>query len=197
MPRTKTPDGKRVGWSVKLSQPKSDAADALRGSTQRALWLESLIDQALAGGNGHAAATRAQEPPEARAEPAVPPRVPAEAHTPARTSARRAPKASGPVDEAAGLRADAAALSARAEATRALAEASGGALRVASDLPRRPLPETSPGTAVFMEPGSDAPVIPYESPDVPDHSGKKTRAATVCTHFVPRGTKCKICGPKP
>ena len=50
MGRTKTPDGKREGWSVKLSKPKSDAADAMRGTMLRAHWLESLIDAALANG---------------------------------------------------------------------------------------------------------------------------------------------------
>jgi hypothetical protein len=52
MGRTPTPDGKRNGWSVKLSDAKSGRADELRGAVPRALWLEALIDAAIASAGG-------------------------------------------------------------------------------------------------------------------------------------------------
>ena len=65
MARTKTLDGKRNGWSVKLSDAKSDRADELRGDTPRALWLESLVDAAIAsaGGMPPVAPERKRKPP--------------------------------------------------------------------------------------------------------------------------------------
>jgi hypothetical protein len=74
------------------------------------------------------------------------------------------------------------------------AEAIGAPLKMASELPS-PIPDATPGTAKFLEPGSDAPVIPYEAPEVPDHGAKRGRSQGGCGHYVPAGTKCKICKP--
>ena len=71
MGRTKTPDGKREGWSVKLSKPKSDAADAMRGTMLRAHWLESLIDAALANGGTPPAPVTPEVSPERTRKPAA------------------------------------------------------------------------------------------------------------------------------
>lgn len=64
------------------------------------------------------------------------------------------------------------------------ASAAGAPLVAAKDLPR-------PGAAVFQEPGAQA--VAVDVPEVPDHSGKRSRARAKCTHYVPAGTKCKIC----
>ena len=52
MSRPKTPDGKRVSLSVKVSEPKAQAVDARRGMLGRAAYLESLIDADLNGFTG-------------------------------------------------------------------------------------------------------------------------------------------------
>ena len=66
-------------------------------------------------------------------------------------------------------------------AAHALAEAAGAPLKAASGL-APPVPETSPGTAVFTEPGG-APVVTYEVPPV----------QRACPHKINRGAYCKIC----
>ena len=128
MGRTLTPDGKRNPWSVKLSDAKSAAADSMRGTTPRALWLESLIDAALAGrpldiGGVRITVTADERIPEgvivargsdgpvaARTEP------PASAPEPARKRQRK----TAPPD--------------RVEAAKAAAEAAGAPLVPASEL---------------------------------------------------------------
>lgn len=50
----------------------------------------------------------------------------------------------------------------------------------------------NPGTAVFMEPGS-APVVGYESPEVPPPGRKRGRAGKECPHRLAPGAWCKTC----
>jgi hypothetical protein len=58
MPRSKTPDGKRVGWTVKLTEAESAAADALiaEHGLSRSAWLGNLIRSALESRGGRTAA---------------------------------------------------------------------------------------------------------------------------------------------
>jgi hypothetical protein len=111
MGRVMTPDGKRVSIGLKVSEAKAEAVDAARGDMPRALWLEALVDAALAGGQASEAA------PERRVRPPVR----ARAHTPGRTPPKRVREASDPAPDP-------------VEAVRALAEASGVSLVPASDL---------------------------------------------------------------
>jgi hypothetical protein len=53
MSRTKTVNGKRVTFSVKLSEAKAAAVDRARGSMCAAHWLEAAIDAALARQSVH------------------------------------------------------------------------------------------------------------------------------------------------
>ena len=68
-------------------------------------------------------------------------------------------------------------------AAHALAEKIGAPLKAASDLrPAAPLPEVTPGTVMFAEPGA-TPVVTYEVPPVP----------RTCPHQINRGVFCKMC----
>ena len=64
---------------MKLSQPVSDAADAMRGTELRAHWLESLIKAALQGAPVTEAAMVRPEPPRTSAEVPEPAPGPVEA----------------------------------------------------------------------------------------------------------------------
>ena len=136
---------------MKLSQPMSDAADAMRGDALRAHWLESLIAAALAGGPVREAATERPEAPRVRVEAEAMTQDEYE-HQMAAAKRRESRKAdSEPRKRAPKPRAAAAAEPSPVDAVRALAEASGVPLVPASQLSRPPRPDrcTHPGTRVI------------------------------------------------
>lgn len=71
MSRVKTPDGKRVSLGLKVSEAKAAWVDKLRGDTPRALWLESLVDAAIASASGGMPAVMPAPPERKRRPPAM------------------------------------------------------------------------------------------------------------------------------